>query len=558
MKKHVYLTRKKLQQSIPRYGHFALHNYYARSIIKSENPVFSNPTSLYYLTKKREAFFMKKSVRTFLIVIVALIILFLAAAAGFLFGRQRFLRPESHTFYAWIENMDENSMTVQGLDENSVNYRGKFSLTLSEDTRFLWNNTAISPSDLTPGSRIAVSYTGLITETEPAGIREITAIELLEDDISYHPRLIFRQAEATAFASLPGYYSDYAVDLSYEDIRDILSVDELPGVEPFGAIWLGNAQFYEDGSIAVIYLRAYNSWYDANHAGVPLALIELCPGKIPAQATYYSDESATCTLWDIPVTALDTGLSHQGVYSDDGTAMEMISVNEFFLKFQSDTVGLLGNFYARDGRFDETKELMNTIIRYILNPEGNFSLDPVYKKMPDDWREDTDFTDYIPQALDNYSLNDSRYSIERDRSNSQDIESLRLHYAETPTGGGNSFRWTIQKAWQQPVDTSKKESYDLRLYDNLNFSDITLGLTGTLSSDAIETLSNPVFAIEDLTADVIASRIFTGYEPNYQQPYIRLSVLYPGNTIVGFSGHMHAEELYQIFQSVIPKTESSY
>ena len=30
------------------------------------------------------------------------------------------------------------------------------------------------------------------------------------------------------------------------------------------------------------------------------------------------------------------------------------------------------------------------------------------------------------------------------------------------------------------------------------------------------------------------------------------------HTIVGFSGHMHAEELYQIFQSVIPKTESSY
>lgn len=454
--------------------------------------------------------------------------------------------------------MDKNSMTVQGLDENSVNYRGKFSLTLSEDTRFLWNNTAISPSDLTPGSRIAVSYTGPITETEPAGISKVNAIELLEDDISYHPRLIFRPAEATAFATLSGYSSDYTVDLSYEDIRAILGADELPGVEPFGAIWLGNAQFYEDGSIAVIYLHAYNSWYDANHDGVLLALIELCPGKMPPQATYYSDESATCTLWDIPVTALDIGLSHQGVYSDDGTAMEMVSVNAFFLKFQSDTVGLLGNFYARDGRFDETKELMNTITGYILNPEGNFSLDPVYEKMPEDWRENTDFTDYIPQALDDYSLNDSRYSIERDRSNGQDIKSLRLYYAETPTGGGNSFQWTIKKAWQQPVDTSAKESYDLQLYDNLNFSDITLGLTGTLSSDAIEVLNNPVFAIEDLTTDIIESRIFTGYEPYYQQPYIRLSVLYPGNTIVEFSGHMDVEELYQIFQSVIPETESSH
>ena len=62
--------------------------------------------------------------------------------------------------------------------------------------------------------------------------------------------------------------------------------------------------------------------------------------------------------------------------------------------------------------------------------------------------------------------------------------------------------------------------------------------------------------MEDLTEDIVAGRVFESYESYYPQPYIQLSVLYPDNTVIGFSGQWEPAELYRLLTS-LPSTAVS-
>lgn len=243
------------------------------------------------------------------------------------------------------------------------------------------------------------------------------------------PRLVFRDTYATGFASVPGYASAYSIELDYEDICAIWGVNSLPGINDIsqGTVWNGKAQFYEDGSIAIVELMAYNNPVEMDH-DVMLCHISLCPGTMPQQTTYFSDETPTCTFWDTPITALDTGNCYQG----DAT-MAMSRFSQFYLRFMTSgaaPIGLKAQFYAPDGRVSQTKELMNKITGYCLDPEGSFSLDAITQKVPDPRKTDSSYTQYIPEAFDNYHMQSSRLDTENGS------EMLRLYYTEMETGGG--------------------------------------------------------------------------------------------------------------------------
>lgn len=487
--------------------------------------------------------------------ILGLLCIAAAVCVGFMMGsrHEHANKPaRERTFYASVETIGENALTVQGLDVNDINKRGRFQLTLSEKTEMEWNYTPIILSDLKPGSRISITYTGDITETEPAGISEVTRIILLEDALDHLPRLVFRDAYVTAYASISGYNSTYTIELDYEDICAIWGVPSLPDIStiPQGAIWKGKASFYEDGAIAIVELMAYNSPMEMKD-DVALCQITLRPGALPMQTAYFNDETPTCTLWDIPVTALSTGFSYHG-----GENMAILRLSEYYLRFMTNganPIGVEAQFYAPDGRIPQTKELMNRITGYCLDPESTFSLDAIAQKVPDPWQTDSSFTQYIPRAFDDYHLQLGLLDTENDAT------VLLLSYTETDTGAGDSLRWIIKKCTESvaTVDLNAPESYDLRLNDTIDSTDIhSLGLHGERSEEEINTLANPVFAIEDLTEDIVAGRIFEKFESYYPEPYIQLSVLYPDRTVIEFSGHWDPSELYKLL-TALPSTDDA-
>lgn len=437
---------------------------------------------------------MGKIYKKILCGILGLLCIVAALCIGYVAGshHERADTPaEKRTFYASVEIIGENTLTVQGLDVNDINKRGKFHLTLGDATVMEWNYTPIGLSDLKPGSRISITYTGDIAETEPAGISQVTKIILLEETLDHLPRLVFRDAYVTGEASVVGYDSTYSIELDYEDICTIWGLDSLPGIntDPQGTIWNGRAEFYEDGSIAVVNLMAFNNYIEMKN-DVALCQISLRPGALPQQATYYNDETPTCTFWDIPIIALNTGYGYQG-----NENMALLRLSQFYLRFMTsgaNPMGVEARFFAPDGRIPQTKELMNRITGYCLDPESTFTLDAIAQKIPDPWKNDSNYTQYIPRAFDDYHLQFSRL----DRENGATI--LLLSYTEEDNGAGKSLQWTVKRC-TAPVATVAMDapgSYDLRLNDTIDSTDIhSLGLYGERSEEEINILSNPVFAI---------------------------------------------------------------
>lgn len=489
---------------------------------------------------------MKKRYGKVFIGILILLAILASGVAGYAVGSRRTLTPEQ-TFYASVENIGDNSLTVSGLDINDVNSRGKFQLTLTGHTLIEWNNTPIKLSDLKPGSRISVTYTGEVDESDPAQIKKVTKIKLLEDELDHAPRLVFRDAQVTTHISYPGYGGSYMADLSYEDICALWNIKSLPGLSSIeqSTPWEGHVEFYEDGSIAVIELLAYSNAIERDN-GIYLCRLSIRPNELPLQYARYNDETPTCTLWETPVVALNAGTNYQSSEN-----MALAAYDHLYLRFMTDgaeSVGVEGDFYAPSGKLEQTKSMMNTITGYFLDLDNSFTLDAISYKVPDPWKSNTEFTSYIPEAFKDYALQTSRFETESDGS-----ESLALYYSEEETGGGSNMRWTIKKPYShiQPVNISEPKSYDLRQNDAVDSSDIySLGLAGKLSGEAIEILSNPVFAVEDLTDEIMQGRIFEHYENYFLQPYLQFSVLYPDNTVIEFSGHWDPKTLCQLFTAL--------
>ncbi len=116
-------------------------------------------------------------------VTAGLLLLCGGAAAGIFYSAGYKNAYPAQTFYATVSKIEGNNLTVQGMDENDVNYRGAFWFPAEEVTEITWRNTDISIEDLDVGDQISVSFTGEILATYPAKITQVEAIRLLEDEL---------------------------------------------------------------------------------------------------------------------------------------------------------------------------------------------------------------------------------------------------------------------------------------------------------------------------------------------------------------------------------------
>ncbi len=121
---------------------------------------------------------MKKSITIF----TAALALLVGLAVGLMIGRNTAQSAAGTTFYATIDgvNQDYSSLTVTGLEVNSVNFRGSFSFS-AEDAALEWRGTELTFDELREGQTVSVTFTGDVSETDPAGLSGVVRVELLDD-----------------------------------------------------------------------------------------------------------------------------------------------------------------------------------------------------------------------------------------------------------------------------------------------------------------------------------------------------------------------------------------
>lgn len=122
---------------------------------------------------------MRKSITIF----TAAMALLVGLAVGLMIGRNTAQSAAAGTtFYATIDgvNQDYGSLTVTGLEVNSVNFRGSFSFS-AEDAALEWRGTELTFDELREGQTVSVTFTGDVLETDPAGLSGVVRVELLDD-----------------------------------------------------------------------------------------------------------------------------------------------------------------------------------------------------------------------------------------------------------------------------------------------------------------------------------------------------------------------------------------
>ena len=83
--------------------------------------------------------------------------------------------------------VNASEITIRGkrlriLAVNDINFRGRFHFQVEEDTELLWRYEALPLSDLDPGDRISITFTGPVAESDPAGLSDVVRIQLLDDE----------------------------------------------------------------------------------------------------------------------------------------------------------------------------------------------------------------------------------------------------------------------------------------------------------------------------------------------------------------------------------------
>lgn len=124
----------------------------------------------------------RKAVRKFVIALLCYTIVI--AGVFYFIGRKAAYNhaEDLQTFYATISDIDHNTFTVKGMEINDINFRGRFSFSITTETRITWRYTDVSIDDLDVGDNIAITFTGEMLETDPVQIKQVKGIQLLDDE----------------------------------------------------------------------------------------------------------------------------------------------------------------------------------------------------------------------------------------------------------------------------------------------------------------------------------------------------------------------------------------
>lgn len=130
---------------------------------------------------------MRRSKIVAIIVCYSIVIASLFCFIGYKIADNRAGEPVpemiGQTFYAAIvDTWGDSGFTVQGMEINDINYRGKFEFSVDEDTRIVWRGTNISMEDLDVGDNVSITFTGNVYEMNPVMIEQVRLIQLLDDE----------------------------------------------------------------------------------------------------------------------------------------------------------------------------------------------------------------------------------------------------------------------------------------------------------------------------------------------------------------------------------------
>lgn len=130
---------------------------------------------------------MKKELKiifgTLLIIVILIIAYFIGYKSAYdkIENANQNIIDNQQTFYAEIQEINDNNLLVEGLSVNDINYRGEFTFSVVEETKLEWRGTEIDLSDLSVGNNISITFDSAILESDPAQISNIIKIQLLDD-----------------------------------------------------------------------------------------------------------------------------------------------------------------------------------------------------------------------------------------------------------------------------------------------------------------------------------------------------------------------------------------
>lgn len=130
-------------------------------------------------------------------------------------------------------------------------------------------------------------------------------------------------------------------------------------------------------------------------------------------------------------------------------------------------------------------------------------------------------------------------------SASRNTDTEKANLAVCWTRGMDSIMLFIEETENPPVtvDLEKAETYDLRLYE------VPYG--ESVPEQYRESVGQPVFAIEDLSLEVVESRMVSYDDAgDTDTPRGSFSVLYPDGMLVRFNGRGTASEIWEMFCSI--------
>ena len=75
------------------------------------------------------------------------------------------------------------TILVEGLEVNDINHRGLFEFSVKDDTKILWRGTEIKLSDLKEKQNISITSIGVVEESYPARLTNVSRVILLDDEL---------------------------------------------------------------------------------------------------------------------------------------------------------------------------------------------------------------------------------------------------------------------------------------------------------------------------------------------------------------------------------------
>lgn len=115
---------------------------------------------------------------------IFIVVLFCIAVIFYFVGYEKALKEnQTETFNAIITDIGENDRRIQveGLEINNINDRGAFTFSVEDDTKLEWHNAPIKLSEFDVGDCVSVTHTGVVMESYPAKIEQVTKLRLLDD-----------------------------------------------------------------------------------------------------------------------------------------------------------------------------------------------------------------------------------------------------------------------------------------------------------------------------------------------------------------------------------------